>query len=293
MRVIFVICLFVSCFTRLFAQALPNMDIFISDISGKENNKVFSKPENITQRNGYDNQPNFSSDGKKIYFTSIRDSVQADMYVFDINSKLTAAICNTAESEFSPMSTPDQKGISTIRIDKDSSQHFWIFPKGKCEPEMGFNGLDSVGYYCWLNNTNAAFFIVSEPPRLIIEGNEYANPRICKNIGRCIKKVPGMPAISFIEKIEPWLWVIRMYNYETKKYSFLIQAPMKAEDYEWLSDGTLIIGSEGKLLKFKPGTDTKWSVAVDLSMYITDITRIAVNADGTRIAIAAVPLSQP
>ena len=45
-------------------------------------------PVNITNRSGYDNQPSFSKDEKSIYFTSIRNDKQADIYLYNIKSNL-------------------------------------------------------------------------------------------------------------------------------------------------------------------------------------------------------------
>ena len=42
-----------------------------------------AKPSPVSAAPGYDNQPNFSSDGTKILFAGNRDGKQIDVYVFD------------------------------------------------------------------------------------------------------------------------------------------------------------------------------------------------------------------
>ncbi|HUQ79774.1 MAG TPA: hypothetical protein VM076_01480 [Gemmatimonadaceae bacterium] len=57
---------------------------------------------NFTDRAGYDNQPVLTSDGAGIFFTSVRDDAQADIYRWDVATKQTVRITTSApESEYS------------------------------------------------------------------------------------------------------------------------------------------------------------------------------------------------
>ena len=66
---------------------LPETDIFLSTIKKQNNKYIFSKPENITNRKGYDNQPCFTKDGKQILFVSVRDTLQSDIFSYTIKTK--------------------------------------------------------------------------------------------------------------------------------------------------------------------------------------------------------------
>ena len=95
----------------VFAQ-LPETDIFISRISKEGGKMVFSTPENITRRKGYDNQPFFMPDGKSLLYVAVPDTTQADIFRYDFASGKISAVTSTEESEYSPMLTPDGKNIS-------------------------------------------------------------------------------------------------------------------------------------------------------------------------------------
>ncbi|HEV7231166.1 MAG TPA: hypothetical protein VGO45_07555, partial [Bacteroidia bacterium] len=62
---------------------LPDSDIWLFDLNQHDDTFSFSNPVNITNRPGYDNQPVFSSDGKRIYYASYRDDNQSDIYFYD------------------------------------------------------------------------------------------------------------------------------------------------------------------------------------------------------------------
>src|SRR5438105_9848730 len=60
------------------------------------------KPVNITNHPGYDNQPAFSPNGREIFYTSTREDSQADIYRYNIASRKSERLTNTApESEYS------------------------------------------------------------------------------------------------------------------------------------------------------------------------------------------------
>ncbi|MCX6276250.1 MAG: hypothetical protein NTV09_13700, partial [Bacteroidetes bacterium] len=58
---------------------LPETDIFISEVTKRDGKLMFSSPDNITQRKGYDNQPFFMPDGKSLLYVAVPDTTQADI----------------------------------------------------------------------------------------------------------------------------------------------------------------------------------------------------------------------
>src|SRR5262245_60163909 len=115
-------------------NAPPSSDIFLVDVTKRGGQLVLGKPVNITNRDGYDNQPSFLPDGKSLLFTSIRENNQADIYRYELVTQKTERVTNTSESEYSPTVTPDQKFFSTIRVEADRTQRLWKFPLRGGEP---------------------------------------------------------------------------------------------------------------------------------------------------------------
>src|SRR4051812_15609586 len=106
---------------------LPETDIWLFKLDkDKQKNLVAGKALNITNRKGYDNQPSFSNDGKRIFYVSIKEDKQADIYYYDLKKKKNIQLAYSAESEYSPVQTINGKYISCVVVEKDSAQkiHF-------------------------------------------------------------------------------------------------------------------------------------------------------------------------
>src|ERR1044072_617605 len=79
---------------------MPNTDLWLFKLeSDKLNQIVLKEATNITSREGYDNQPSFSPDGKKIYYVSVKEDKQADIYYHDLGSKMNIPFSKSRVSE--------------------------------------------------------------------------------------------------------------------------------------------------------------------------------------------------
>ena len=144
---------------------IPDTEIWLYKIEKQKTGLVLTSPKNISKRAGYDNQPSFSNDGKKIYYVSIREDKQADFYCYDIGSERTIQITKTKESEYSPVITPDEKYLNAVVVESDSAQriHFINAKTGVSEKKIE---TDSVGYYTFLNTDTVLYYKLTNPHSL-------------------------------------------------------------------------------------------------------------------------------
>ena len=108
------LCILMVFYNPLLSQ--PATDIYIADLKIEDEGTEVGSPINITNRNGYDNQPMFLPDGLSLLYTSIRMDRQADIYRYDLIDKSTIRITRTQESEYSPTIMPNGKHFSTEGI---------------------------------------------------------------------------------------------------------------------------------------------------------------------------------
>src|SRR5688572_22487744 len=106
----------------------PSTDIFLVSITGAVNQIRLGLPENITNREGYDNQPMFLNDGDSILYTSIRKGGPTDIYRYDIATRADRQVTDTPEGEYSATVMPGGRMFSVIRVEADSTQRLWRFP---------------------------------------------------------------------------------------------------------------------------------------------------------------------
>ncbi|GAB2524227.1 TolB family protein [Spirosoma aerophilum] len=270
------------------AQSPPDADIFLVDISLSKQAVRVGKPVNVTQRKGYDNQPSFTPDGKAILYTSMREDGQTDIYRYDLQQKSTTQLTRTTESEYSPLVTPDRKFFSVIRVEKDKTQRLWKFPiSGAGEPTLVLPTVKPVGYHCWLTPDRLALFILGTPHSLqLAQVSTGDTLRIEGNIGRCILKIPGKNAISFVHKRTPTDWDINQLDLQTRQITTLGRTLPGSEDYVWTPDGTVLMCQGAMLYQLNPANASNWTPLTDFSAEgIRQLTRMAIDGDGKKLAL--------
>ncbi len=286
--------LFLFAVTTTAIAQLPETDIFISEVK-KQNGKLeFSTPENITHRKGYDNQPYFMPDGKSLLFVAVPDTTQADIFKYDFASKKVSSVTNTKESEYSPMLTPDGKSISIVRVDTDNGQRFYTLPVSKTTFANRISGTDSIGYYCWLNDSSLAMFILGNAMTLQTLNLKTSERKlVASDIGRCMKLSNDKKKFYFVLKQNDSEWSIFEMDIATGEKHKLISTLQGSEDFALMPDGTFLLGNKGKLFQFNSATDKEWKEIADFSSVLGDFYRISVSADGKHIAMVAFTGKKP
>jgi hypothetical protein len=247
-----------------------------------------SKPINIGNNKGYDNQPYFYDMGRSILFStkvdSINDTIKTDIYKYDINTKKKTAITKNDENEFSPILTTDKQHITCV---KGKEQRLAIYDlNGKNEGTL-FVHPDSIGYYNWLDENRIAAMVLTVPPSLqIINIKTKQTTVVAQHIGRTI--IPFKDGFLFVKE-----------NYNDKGKNYILyadknmrQIPMLdlakgKEDFCYMNDTLFTV--ENDTLKFTDvRTERKWEFAADLQkLGMKNITRIATNDRGDKMAFVA------
>ncbi len=266
------------------ARAQAGTDIYLSDITWTDGRAQFGPLVNVTNRPGYDNQPSFSPDGRAILYTSIRDG-QADAWRYETEGGILAPITDTPESEYSPTVMPGGETFSVIRVEMDSTQRLWQFTSSGQNPAVIYERIMPVGYHAWIDRTTTAMFVLGRPATLHIGDVSTGEAElVASDIGRSIHKVPGRRAASFLHRLsenEAW---ITIYDPDTRQMQRLIPSVETSQDYAWMPDGSILMGSGSTLHMWRPGSDA-WQEAAEFAGQISNITRLAVSPSGDRLAV--------
>ncbi len=280
----------------LMAQDPPATDIWLLSIepgtATSEGVPTVGSPRNLTDRQGYDNQPHFLPGGDAVLYTSIRDG-QADIYRYDLKHDRAEALTKTAESEYSPTPLPTGDGFSVVRVEEDDRQRLWRFDLDGKNPQLLLPDVEPVGYHAWGKDGELALFVLGEPHRLHRAklGTPGSSP-LADDIGRSLAPIPGHHAVSFIHKVEAEGedgWQVRRLDLDSGKIEPLIAALPGREDVAWAPDGTLWGADGGKLYRWCPFCSGRWQLVADLetSHGLTDITRLAIDPDGKHLALVS------
>jgi len=287
---------YLSAFAVLILSAasaqLPDTDIFLTHISKEKGNYIFSAPENITQRKGYDNQPSFSSLKPEVLFVSYVDSTQSDVYSYNMQTKKTSQLTHSLESEYSPMLTPDQGSLSVVRVDQDTAQRFYTVGLSSMEAHF-IEGTDSIGYYLWLNDSMLAMFILGKANTLqILNTHNSERTLIASDIGRCMKLSPDKKSMYFVMKANEQEWFIyqmMISDFSLRKITSVVQG---SEDFAILPDRTIMMGKEGILYAYN-SSEHSWKPVADFTKSIGNFYRLTISEDGTNMAVVGYTGKKP
>ena len=267
----------------------PAPDVFLATLSIARGVVTVGLPLNITDRAGYDNQPSFTSDGTGIFFTSVREDAQADIYRYDLRTKGITRVTRTApESEYSATPIDGGRSISVIRVERDSTQRLWRFPLDGSAPSVILGRIRPVGYHAWADDHTLALFVLGSPNSLqLADVTRGSGDTIATGIGRSLHRIPGTDRVSFVRKTSPTDWWIETLDPKTRETTRLVRLPQGVEDYAWLPDGSIVCGSGSRLLRWTAG-DGEWRQVIDFtSRTIGGISRLAVSPRGDHIAFVA------
>lgn len=254
---------------------LPNTDVWLFNLKTKDKKTIIEKGKNITNREGYDNQPSFSEDGEKIYFVSIKADKQADIFYYHLGNKKTIQLTKSQESEYSPTIGTNKNSITSVVVQKDSSQIIQSLEFDKKEQlikTIQISQLDSIGYFTFLNSDTIIYYKLTQPHSLryhCISNNED------KWLGN--NPIRGFKTVNRNTLIYGLKDSLKVTFF---KYDFLLQKSEKYaesnslnEDIIWHTQWGLIKSEGTKLLCLNPEKN-EWNVLFDLTTYgIKKITR--------------------
>lgn len=239
---------------------------------------------NVTARRGYDNQPAW--DGSALLYTA-QVGGQTDIYRYE--DGVTTQVTHTAESEYSASITPDGRGISVVRVERDSTQRIWRFPQDGGTPTVVLPDVKPVGYYAWLDSTTLALFVLGSPNTLRIADTRTGRARVSTHsIGRSLQRVPGGRRASFLQRSAGGTrWVLRTVDPRTFRLDSVTVLPDSAEYVTWRSDRVVYTAAGSRIYRMDLPR-TRWTVVADLGdRGIRRISRLAVSPDGATLAFVA------
>ena len=265
----------------VFAQALAT-DIFVLAVDGAS----VGEPQRITDREGYDNQPQFLRDGGVLVYSSMNAEGDTDIRRHFLASGEDEELVANPEGEYSPTPIPGRDAISVVRDFGDRVQQLWAFPLDGGEPELLLPDLGPVGYHAWVDDESLIVFVLGEPATLqSARIGPGAGTVLAESPGRALARIPGGSEMSFVDRSDDrewWLTALDPVSGSTRRLTKTLE---NREDYAWASDGSVWMGDDSRLYRWRPGSEG-WDLIADLdSEGIYGITRLAFSPSGDRLAV--------
>ena len=282
MKTIIVSLLFLK-FLQLSAQT--NTEVYLLDIEIVGGKTELRNPRNISNNEGYDNQPSFY-DGGTILYSSTRNG-QTDIARYDIKLDSISWITDTPQgSEYSPLKIPGKNSISAVRLDTTGLQRLYEYSVWDGSSLELLKDL-KVAYHVWYSENIVVSSVLAETGLNLVISNlsDGSNRVVEENVGRSLHNVPETDLISFISK-ENSPWEIRSLNPLTGEIKKITDMYENTDDMCWLSDGTIIAADNQVLVENHPKKQKEWSRFLRLEKReIHNISRIAVSPNGKYLAL--------
>ena len=274
-------------FNSFLLLAQPNTEIFLFDATYDSGKLQLLNGKNISNNEGYDNQPSFINDNA-ILFSSTRNG-QTDILEYRDNYGSKTWLCFTEGGEYTPLKIPNSNKVSAVRLDKDGKQRLYAYDLRNGENSELIKDL-VVAYYTWFND----HLIVSA----VIEGEElnlYAtnltegtSRKYQTKVGRSFQKIPNSNLVSYISKENDSIWQIKSLDPLTGSTRFIANTLPGVEDICWLINGTILSAKDNLLYAMDTKKNSDWKEVMDLkTIGVNRITRIASNAISSKLLIAA------
>lgn len=269
------------------AQLPSGPDIWIAPLSTESGTLTVGEARNVTNRDGYDNQPSFFADGS-VLFTR-QDGERTDIWRWDpATDEVTPVTRTDPESEYSPTPLPGGGGFSAVRVEADSTQRLWRFAMDGSGAEVILPDVAPVGYHAWIGGDTLALFVLGDPATLRIAAASTGEAETVESdIGRSLQPVPGRSAFSYTKNVEGGT-EIRIFDLSDGSDELAAMGLDGGDFHAWTPGGVLLQASGGRLMRWDEGMG-HWMLVTSLDDRGVTLSRIAVSPDGEWIALVAEP----
>ena len=269
-----------------FTFAQNNTEVYVFDISPSYEGLELLNVRNISNNEGYDNQPSFISNERLVFAGN--NNGQTDISEYNFTTNLRTWINNPTEgSEYSPQKFPLSQDMAAVRFDKDGRQRLYRYDSKTGNSSEIINDLQ-VAYFAFYDHYKMLATVLDreEMDLVTIDLQTKKVDTLFKGAGRSIQKIPKTDYMSYSlinneEKLD--LYIMDM---STKESFFVCEIPKDVQDFVWLNDTQILIGKGSKLYIYDTLGEAEWKKVASLEEFgIKNISRMAVSPDGKKLAL--------
>ncbi|MAT89269.1 MAG: steroid delta-isomerase [Flavobacteriaceae bacterium] len=287
--------LFLTLLSGLSVTAQQDAEVFLMKVENTQSETwEISDFKNISGNEGYDNQPSFL-DPNNVTYAGTRNGA-TDIAVYNIPSGQHWWLnVPTEGGEYSPQIIPEEKAVAAVRLDPDGLQRLYKYPFGEQPPSLLFEELQ-VAYFAFYDRHTLLSSVLNNGELALVMANLKTQQvdTLFQNSGRSIHKVPKRNAMTYTLVNEDGNHDIYWYDMDKKESFFVCQLPIGIQDYAWIDEDRMILGSNTALYLYDTLGAPQWKKVAELKNYkLENISRISANIDGTMIALAATSNAKP
>lgn len=280
----FTLLIFFSGF--LFAQ--ENTEIFVFDIAPSYEGLELLNARNISNNEGYDNQPSFISNESVVFAGN--NGGQTDISEYNLTSKLQKWVNKPTEGgEYSPQKFPSNNDMAAVRLDKDGKQRLYVYNSEKGTSSELIENLE-VAYFTFYNNEKILATVLSgsEMDLVMINLKTKSATPLFENAGRSLQKIPKTNSIAYTLVNEAKNLDLYVMDMNSEESFFICELPFGIQDFVWINDTQILTAIGNKLYIYDTLGLPEWNKVASLEEFgIKSITRMAISPNGKKLALVA------
>lgn len=277
-----------TLFTIHFNYAQENTEVYVFDISPAYEGLELLNARNVSNNEGYDNQPSFISNETLVFAGN--NNGQTDISEYNLNSKIKNWVNKETEGgEFSPQKFPSNNDIAAVRLDKDGKQGFYRYNSETGNSSEIIENLQ-VAYFAFYNDQKILASVLNgkKMDLVMIDLSSKTVDTLFYNAGRSLQKVPKTKSMSYSLVNEEGNLDLYVMQMNTNESYFICELPVNIQDYVWLNDTQVIVGSGSNLFMYDTLGEQEWNRVASLADYgIKNISRMAISPNGKKLALVA------
>ena len=274
--------------TTFFTFSQENTEVFVFDISHSYEGLELLNGRNISNNEGYDNQPSFISN-ESVIFAGNNDG-QTDISEYNLTSDLQKWVNSKTEGgEYSPQKFPSNNDVAVVRLDKDGLQRLYRYDSKTAQSEEIIENLQ-VAYFSFYNDKKMLATVLNgeKLDLVIIDLLSKSADTLFYNAGRSIQRVPQTNSMSYSLVNEEKNLDLYLLDMNTKESYFVCELPIGIQDYVWINDTQILVGSGNRLYMYDTLGGSEWNRVASLEEFgIKNITRMAISPNGKKLALVA------
>ncbi|MGB3344976.1 MAG: hypothetical protein WBA61_13800 [Aequorivita sp.] len=270
--------------TSVFAQ--NNTEVYVFDISPSYEGMELLNVRNVSNNEGYDNQPSFISNEALVFAGNNVD--QTDISEYNFTTKVKRWVNSPTEgSEYSPQKFPSSQDLAAVRFDKDGRQRLYRYDFITGNSTEVIKDLQ-VAYFAFYNDNKmlATVLDFEEMYLVMIDLPTKTVDTLFKGVGRSLQRIPKTDFMAYSLINDEGKLDLYMMDMNNRESFFICEIPKDIQDFVWLNETQILIGKGSKLYMYDTLGEPEWrKVASTDEFGIKNISRMAISPDGKKLAL--------
>lgn len=266
--------------------AQDNTEIYVFDMAFAYEGLELLNAINISNNEGYDNQPSFISNGSLVF--SGNNNGQTDIAEYNLNTKSKTWVNQKTDgSEYSPQKFPSNNNVAAVRLDKDGKQRLYSYHAETGSPTEIIENIE-VAYFAFYSDEKMLATVLSgtEMDLSLINLKEKSVETLLQNAGRTLQKIPKTNSLAYTLVNEVGNLDLYVLDMASKDSYFICELPYGVQDYVWLNEFQVLTGMGSSLFLYDTLGESKWNKVASLDEFgVKNISRMAISPNGKKLAV--------